>query len=253
MRVFFILLGKELRSFFFSPIAYVVLALFMVINGFSFYQGLGALNASQASEHHIAQWVFFPRYFFFYFFFVFPLITMRLFAEETKLGTLEALLTAPVRTSQVLLAKYCSALVFYIVLWLPNMIYFLLVRMVTNNQLIVPMGSVFGAYVILFSLGLFHIAIGCLASAMTRNQIVAAILCFTLTLLHFLVGAFLLYHAKNATQEAGNILQYVATDRHMELFTKGVIDSRPVVYYASFAGLLLAVTHQVLEYRRWKA
>jgi ABC-2 type transport system permease protein len=156
MRVFFILLGKELRSFFFSPVAYVVLALFMVINGFSFYQGLGALNAGP-SEHHIAQWVFFPKYFFFYFFFVFPLITMRLFAEETRMGTMEALLTAPVRSSQVLLAKYASAMIFYMTLWLPNLLYFVIVRWVTNNQVRVPTGAVFGSYLIIFALGLFHV------------------------------------------------------------------------------------------------
>jgi ABC-2 type transport system permease protein len=252
MRVFLILLGKELRSFFFSPIAYVVLALFMVINGFSFYQGLGVLNA-KPSENHMAQWVFFPRYFFFYFFFVFPLITMRLFAEETRMGTLESLLTAPVRTSQVLLAKYASAVIFYITLWLPNLLYFAVVKWITNDQLVVPSGAVFGSYAILIAMGLFHIAIGCLASSLTRNQIVAAILCFTLTLLHFLVGAFLLYHAQNSAQESSSLLHYVASDRHMEYFTKGVIDTRPLVYYASFAGLLLMLTHQVLEYRRWKA
>ncbi len=252
MRVFLILLGKELRSFFFSPIAYIVLALFMVINGFSFYQGLGALNA-KPSEHHMAQWVFFPRYFFFYFFFVFPLITMRLFAEENKMGTLEALLTAPVRTSQVMLAKYFSAVIFYLMLWVPNLLYFAIVRYITNGQAEAPSGALAGSYIILTFLGLFHIAIGCLASAMTRNQIVAAIMCFTATLLHFLVGSFLVYHAQNTAQESGSLLHYVATDRHMEFFTKGVIDTRPLVYYSSFAVLLLMLTHQVLEYRRWKS
>jgi ABC-2 type transport system permease protein len=82
---------------------------------------------------------------------------------------------------------------------------------------------------------------------------VAAILCFTLTLLHYLVGAFLLYHAQNSAQDSLGLLHYVASDRHMQFFTKGVIDSRPLVYYASFAGFLLVLTHQALEYRRWKS
>jgi ABC-2 type transport system permease protein len=252
MRVFLILLGKELRAFFLSPVAYIVLGLFMVLNGLMFSQGIATLG-EKPSEHHLAQWVFFPRYFFFYFFFVFPLITMRLFAEEQKQGTLEALLTAPVRTSHVLLAKYASAVIFYTILWLPNLAYFGIVKWVTNNQVVIPFGAVLGSYLILFVLGLFHIAIGCLASSLTKNQIVAAIICFTLTVLHFLIGQFLLFHAQNAPVEVGNLVQYISTNNHMDYATKGMLDSRPVVYYVSFAVLLLALTHQVLEYRRWKA
>jgi ABC-2 type transport system permease protein len=252
MRVFWILLTKELRSFFLSPVAYVVLGLFMILNGFTFFQGLSALRETP-SEYHLAQWVFFPRYFFFYFFFVFPLITMRLFAEEQKLGTLESLLTAPVRTSQVLLAKYSAAVVFYLIMWLPNLIYFAIVKWVTSNQVVIPQGAVLGSYVILLVLGLFHIAIGCLASALTRNQIIAAIICFTLTLLHFLLGQFLLYHQSEMSQEALPLVHYITTERHMDFATKGVLDSRPVVYYASLAVLLLTLTHQVLEHRRWKS
>lgn len=252
MRTFLILLGKELRSFFLSPVAYIVLALFMVISGFSFSQAITLLR-EKPSEMSIVQWTFYPRWFFFYFFFLFPLITMRLFAEEQKLGTLESLLTAPVRAVHVLLAKYFSAVIFYIVLWIPNLVYLAILNWVADGRVDVPLGALSGSYLIILLSGLFHIAIGCLASALTRNQIVAAIICFTLILLHFLLGMFLLLMADNYPVQMTDIVNYFATTQHMSYFTRGLIDTRAIVYYVSFSVLLLTITHQVLEYRRWKS
>ena len=252
MRTFFILLGKELRSFFLSPVAYIVLALFMVISGFSFSQAITLLQ-EKPSETSIVQWTFYPRWFFFYFFFLFPLITMRLFAEEQKTGTLESLLTAPVRAGQVLLAKYFSAVIFYIILWLPNLLYLGILHWVSDGRVVIPLGALGGCYLIILLSGLFHIAVGCLASALTRNQIVAAIICFTLILLHFLLGMFLLLMAENVPADMKDLVNYFATTQHMSYFTVGLIDTRAIVYYLSFSLLLLTITHQVLEYRRWKA
>lgn len=252
MRTFLVLLGKELRSFFFSPVAYIVLALFMVISGFSFSQAISNLR-EKPSEFSIVQWTFYPRWFFFYFFFLFPLITMRLFAEEQKQGTLESMLTAPVRAVHVLLAKYFSALIFYMILWLPNLLYLAVLQWVADGRVEIPYGALTGSYIIIFLTGLFHIAIGCLASSLTKNQIVAAIICFTMILLHYLIGAFLLYFATNNPVQMTDVVNYFTTDQHMNFFTKGLIDSRPMVYYGSFTVLLLTLTHQVLEYRRWKS
>ncbi len=252
MRTFLVLLGKELRSFFFSPVAYIVLALFMVISGFSFAQAISTLK-EKPSEFSIVQWTFYPRWFFFYFFFLFPLITMRLFAEEQKLGTLESMLTAPVRTVHVLLAKFSCAVIFYVILWLPNLLYLGLLQWISGGRVEIPYGALGGSYLIIILTGLFHIAVGCLASALTRNQIVAAIICFTLILLHFLTGLFLLFFASKIPVDVNDILNYFSTTQHMDYFTKGLIDTRPMVYYLSFTVLLLALTHQVLEYRRWKS
>jgi ABC-2 type transport system permease protein len=252
MRVFFILLGKELRSFFLSPVAWVVLAFFMVISGFAFGQGIARLS-EKPSEYSIVQWTFLSRWFYFYFFFPFPIITMRLFAEEQKLGTLESLLTAPVRTVQVLLAKYAAAVVFFIVLWIPNLLYLGILHWVSGGKVEMPHGAVWGSYLILLLTGFFHLAIGCLASALTKNQIVAAIICFSLILLHFLLGGWLLTMAENRPVDVDSVVSYLSMDRHMNYFTKGALDTRPMVYYLSFSALLLAFTHQILEYRRWKA
>lgn len=252
MRVFFILLAKELRSFFLSPVAWVVLALFMCMIGVSFSFSINFLRL-KPSEASIVKWTFFPPWFWYYYFFVFPLITMRLFAEERKMGTLEALLTAPVRAGQVLLAKYSAATIFYIVLWLPVVLYFGVLHWIMKGEVDIPPGQVAGGYLIILVTGLFHLALGCLASALTRNQIIAAILGYALILLHFLAGVFLLYTTQDNPDQVRPLLDHVVTMRHVDYFTSGLIDSRPIVYYLSFTVLLLAVTLQVLEYRRWKA
>ena len=256
MRIFFILLGKELRSFFLSPVAWVVLAMFMAISGISFSWAVNHL-AEKPQEQSLVQWTFVPLWFWLYYPMIFPLITMRLFAEEQKLGTLESLLTAPVRTVQVLLAKYFSAVLFYVVLWLPVLLYFGVLNWVLKGQVEFPAGALKGCYLILLLTGLFHLALGLLASALTRNQIVAASLGFGFIIMHFLGGIFLQTQALNP--QLKNILlpkelvQHMAIKGHIDSFSMGLLDTRPMMYYLSFTILILAITHQVLEYRRWKS
>ena len=251
MRTTLILFRREFSAFFLSPVAYIVIALVMVLNGFSFQAAMTVLETAP-SEGSLVTWTFNSRWFWLFYFFIFPLITMRLFAEERKLGTWEALLTAPVRTSQVILAKFGAALAFYLILWIPSAANFFLFDAITGGATELPPGALFGSYLVIFLMGLFHVAIGCFASALTSNQIVAAITCFTLCLVHFLVGMFAVYLGQGMTIEFGEFYFYFATVEHIRTFTSGLIDTRPMVYYVTFTLLFLAFTHQVLEYRRWK-
>ena len=251
MRTFLILLSKELRSFFLSPVAWVVLAMFMAISGLSFSWSINILR-EKPQDQSIVQWTFVPVWFWLYYPFLFPLITMRLFAEEQKLGTLESLLTAPVRTWQVMLGKYFSAVIFYLILWLPVLLYFAVLTWVLRGRVEIPRGALGGSYLILFVTGLFNLALGCLASALTRNQIIAAILGFAFIILHFLGGVFIMQQAQDH-QEFRPVMDYVAIKGHIESFASGLIDTRPIVYYCSATLLILMLTHQVLEYRRWKS
>jgi ABC-2 type transport system permease protein len=254
MRTFLILLGKELRSFFLSPVAWVVLAMFMAITGLSFSWAVDHLR-EKPQDQSIVKWTFVPNWFWLYYPILFPLITMRLFAEEQKLGTLESLLTAPVRTVQVLLAKYFAAVFFYLVLWLPVLVDFGVLHWVLKGQVEFPPGALQGCYLILLLTGLFHLALGLLASALTRNQIVAFMVGFGLIMLHFLGGVFLQTQALHSQLKAQltPLVQHVAIRGHVDSFAMGLLDTRPMVYYVSFTVLILAVTHQVLEYRRWKS
>jgi ABC-2 type transport system permease protein len=250
MRCFFILLKKELRSFFVSPVAYIVLALVMVLNGLSFRAALNILE-SAPSEGSIVTWTFYSRWFWLSYFFVFPLLTMRLFAEEQKLGTMETLLTAPVRTWEVVWSKYLAAVIFYCIIWAPSMANFWLIEKITAGLVSVPMGALWGSYLILLVMGLFNLAVGCFTSSLTSNQIVAAVMSFTLSLAHFLVGVFVQV-GRNVPETFIDLVQYISSSDHIRNFTNGLIDSRPIVYYTSLAMLFLALTHQVLEFRRWK-
>ncbi len=244
------LLAKELRSFFFSPIAWVVMALVMLLNGFSFTTALETLRSGDRTIS-LARYTFDTPIFWFAYFFIFPVATMRLFAEEQKLGTIETLLTAPVSTLQVLVSKYLAGLIFYIVVWLPSLLNFFIFRL-SYPQSADAVGSLAGSYTIIFLIGAFNIAIGCLASALTRNQLVAAMTCFTLCLLHFLVGYFLGNVLPDLHEAYRPFVELISTSLHVRLFVDGLVDTRQIVYYLSGAALLLTLTYHVLEFRKWK-
>jgi len=250
MRCFFILLNKELWGFFVSPVAYVVLALAMVLNGFSFRAALSILE-SAPSEGSIVTWTFYSRWFWLSYFFIFPLLTMRLFAEEKKMGTLETLLTAPVRTWEVVWSKYLASVIFYCLIWVPSVLNFWLLRKLTGGAVEIPVGALQGSYLVLFFMGLFNLAVGCFASSLTSNQIVAAVVSFTVCLMHFLVGVFVQV-GRNVPEKFIDVVQYISSSDHIRLFTTGLLDTRPMVNYTSLALLFIVLTQQVLDFRKWR-
>jgi len=251
MRTFWVLFKKELRAFFVSPVAYIVLALVMVLSGFSFRAALSVLE-SAPSEGSIVTWTFHAMWFWLSYFFIFPLLTMRLFAEEKKMGTLETLFTAPVSAWQVVWAKYLAAVVVYCVLWVPSYINFRLVDWISVGQVEIPHGALKGSYLILLAMGMFNLAVGCFASALTSNQIIAAVISFTISLLHFLIGLFIMVVGRKVADTFVDVISYFASMEHIRTFTSGLIDTRPLVYYTSLALLFIALTHQVVEFRRWR-
>src|SRR5438270_5402172 len=186
MRKFYTLLSREIRSYFHSPIAYIVLVFFLLVSGVDFYFQVSFMN-QRAAGYSVQEAFFNSVFFWFAFVLIFPLITMRLFAEEFKLGTIEPLMTAPVRDLQVVLAKFFGAVVFYIVLWIPTMLYFVIFQKITNEAAANSVGAFWGSYLMLLLLGMFYISIGCLASVLTKNQIIAAVISFCgITLLFFM-------------------------------------------------------------------
>src|SRR5438105_14332629 len=187
MRKFYTLLVREVRSYFHSPIAYVVLVFFLLVSGVDFYFQVSFMNQRPAS-YSVQEAFFNSVFFWFAFVWIFPLITMRLFSEEFKLGTIEPLMTAPVRDLQVVLAKFFGALVFYVVLWIPTLLYFAIFQKITHQSAANSVGAYWGSYLLLLLLGMFYLSIGCLASVVTKNQIVAAGISFSaITLLCFLI------------------------------------------------------------------
>src|SRR5213594_5258982 len=133
MRKFYTLLAREVRGYFHSPIGYIVVVFFLLVTGVNYYFEISFMNQRPAS--YSVQEAFFNNVFFWLpFILIFPLITMRLFAEEFKLGTIEPLMTAPVRDWQVVLSKFFGALVFYLVLWIPTICYFVIFQIITGHM-----------------------------------------------------------------------------------------------------------------------
>ncbi|MDQ6807960.1 MAG: ABC transporter permease [Verrucomicrobiota bacterium] len=250
MRKFFVLLAREVRSYFYSPIAYIVLVFFLLVSGIDFYFQLSFMNQRPVS--YTVQEAFFNSVFFWFaFVLIFPLITMRLFAEEFKLGTIEPLMTAPVRDWQVVLSKFFGALVFYIVLWLPTLLYFAIFQAVTHQAAANSLGAYGGAYLMLLLLGMFYLSVGCLASVMTKNQIIAAIISFCVITMLFFLGlvSFILLDISSTTRQ---LLGYFSAIEQMGTLSRGEIDTRPMVLYLSMTIVMLTLTHQIFQSRKWR-
>src|SRR4051794_15390391 len=250
MRKFYTLLSREVRSYFYSPIAYVVLLFFLFVAGADFYFQLSFMNGKPVS-YSVQEAFFNSVFFWFAFVLIFPLITMRLFSEEFKLGTIEPLMTAPVRDWEVVLAKFFGALVFYLVLWIPTLLYFLIFQVVTHQPATNSMGAYFGAYLMLLLLGMFYLSIGCLASVLTKNQIVAAIISFCAITLHFFSGllSFIIQDISSATRQ---LLGYFSAIEQMGTLSRGEIDTRPIVLYLSLTMVMLSLTYLAFQSRKWR-
>ena len=250
MRKFFTLLSREIRSYFYSPIAYIVLVFFLLVSGVDFYFQVSFMN-QRAVPYSVQEAFFNSVFFWFAFVLIFPLITMRLFAEEFKLGTIEPLMTAPVRDWQVVLAKYFGALIFYVILWIPTVLYFVIFQAITHQPAAGSNGAYFGSYLMLLLLGMFYLSIGCFASVLTRNQIVAAIISFaTITLLFFLgLISFILLDVSSETRQ---LLGYFSAIEQMGTLSRGEIDTRPIVLYLSMTIVMLTFTYQAFQSRKWR-
>lgn len=251
MRRFFILLRRELASFYYSPIAYAVLFFFLILNGLSFWFAVALLSRGP-SELTVVQTFFNSFFFWMAYLLVFPVITMRLFAEEFKLGTIETLMTAPVRDWEVVASKFVAALIFYLSLWLPSLLYFLIFGWLGNREAVGFGAQLWAPYLLLLLMGMFNISLGCVGSSLTSNQIIAAMITLMLTISIFFL-TLINYVINSPSPLVREITAYIAQLDHMDSFSKGIIDSRPLIFYPSVTLLALAVTFHIFQYRRWKA
>src|SRR5213594_3646534 len=245
MRKFYTLLSREVRSYFHSPIAYIVLIFFLIVSGIDFYFQVSFMNQRQV-QYTIQEAFFNSVFFWFAFVLIFPLITMRLFAEEFKLGTIEPLTTAPVRDWQVVLSKFFGALVFYLILWIPTILYFWIFLRITNQPAAHSGGAYWGSYLMLLLLGMFYISIGCFASVLTRNQIIAAVISFCAITLHFFSG-LITFIVTEVSSTMRQVLGYFSALEQMATLSRGEIDTRPIVLYLSLTIVMLGLTYQAFQ------
>ena len=249
MRLLRILVFKELKGFFLTPFGWVVLTLVALMQGVSLSTAMKGFRDTPLKDS-LVYVTFHTPLFWFYFLFIFPLITMRLFAEEERAGTLETLLTAPVWTWQVVASKYLAAMTFYTILWLPCWLQFKLFDWVTGLPAAWTYGALGGTFAILMLLGAAYTALGCLASALTSNQIIAGLLTIGLLMLQYFVGYVTVIWGESFV--GAPFFHYISSQRHLHYFASGLIDSRPFVYYLSVTAFLLFLTYQVVDFRRWR-
>jgi ABC-2 type transport system permease protein len=240
---------RELGSFFQSPMAYVIIALVALVNAFIFYVWLQIITINHITEYNVGQAIFNGVFFWFLVMVLIPLLTMRTFAEEYKMGTIELLLTAPVREWEVVLAKYGAVLTLVLSLWGSTVCNLIYLYAFTKEKQPLIWGSLLLPYVMVTLFCMFYVSIGLLASSLTRNQILAGVMAFAATFLIFCMS-FLSYLG---LQEYKDVLSYFSATEQMETFSKGVFDSRPVVLYLSGTVFVLFLTQRVLQSRRLKS
>ncbi len=240
-----VLTWREIESTFYSPLSYIVLTMFLILNGFSFYITLPDVqgNVSAAVTHFLGL----NLIFWLSALFIPPVITMRLLAEEKKSGTIEMLMTAPVSETQVVLAKYAGAMAFYIFLWMPSLLYIIIIKRFGG---IPDNGVILSSYAGIFLLGSSLIALGLFTSSLSGNQIVAAVTALVLNLMIFFVPMLSL---TIEWTPARRVLDQLWIWNHfLETFSKGILDSFHVVFYAGLTVLFLFLAVRSLEAQKWR-
>jgi len=236
---------REIGAYFYSPMAYVVLFLFMLTNGILFaYFCYG--HASDPRQIPLVVERLFGMALI-WMLPLSPLLTMRLFSEEKRTGTIEMLMTAPVREREVVLGKFFAAQGFYMFIWLSIMPLMAILAILGS----LDWGPVLAVYIGLFSLGLLTNSLGLLASAATRNQLISAIIALTGNLVFMMASMGYAYFRDDP--ESMRFLHYLSYTAHFNVdYMRGIVDLRYIFYYASFAALFLFFCTRVVEARKWQ-
>ena len=271
------LLRKELRHFFDSPIAWLVMAGFTFVNGFVFL--FLADYYTQTPNEPLVRVFFGNGFFWILQFIVIPAITMRLIAEERASGTLETLMTAPVTDAEVVFSKFLAAFVFYVVMWLPTLVLLGAAYHYAAPELfyrdlwkghelsfgyarhvwgkvneVMDLGPVGAAYLGVFLMGAAWIGIGLLASSLARNQVVAFIVGFVALLMLFSIGFLENLITVDPVWLPGlrEVLHYLSFSNAFDDFPRGLVDTRSVVYFVSLTVFSLFLATRVVESRKWR-
>ena len=222
---------KEFKDYFISPIAYIVISLFLIVTGWFFFSTFFIFDRADLRDFFSLLPIIFS--------FIIPAITMRLFSEEKNVGSYEILLTMPVTFTDIALGKFFAATLFTVSMLIPTLSYPLFISLIGK----VDMGPVIGGYIGAIFLCAAYCSLGILASSLTRNQIVAfiigAALCFTLTILDkllFFMPSKLL-----------PVIEFLGANSHFATISKGIIDSRDILYFVSVVFISIFSTHIVMH------
>lgn len=244
MRTFLALTYREIAAYFVSPVAYIVIFVFLCASGLGLWENVYELVYSYKVP---VQWMWVFGWPVIISMLIAPFITMRLLAEEKNRGTLERLMTAPLSDWTVVLSKFFSAVSFYVMMLAPTVLFAVYLGMFTS----LDRGELIGSYLGLILMTATMISIGLFISSMCGNQMSAGIISFALALFLIFTNQFI----KPAIPMGSvweDVVKYVNLMQHTEHFAKGVIDTKDVVFYLSVSVLFLFWTVRVVESRRWK-
>ncbi|MDI6785656.1 MAG: ABC transporter permease [bacterium] len=233
-----IIFKKEFNSYFNSHIAYIFITVFLILSGWLFLRGFFLINqATMRGYFDILPWLFL--------FFV-PAITMRLWSEEKKLGTLEILYTLPLKNHEIVLGKFLASFLFLILNVSLTFTIPLMISMIGNPD----HGPIVGSYIGAFLMGGAYLAIGLFASSLTENQIVAFIIGVVISFILLIIGEnFILLVAPDILVP---VLRYLGLGVHFDSIGRGVIDTRDLIYYLSIIVVFLYFNIQFLESKKWR-
>jgi ABC-2 type transport system permease protein len=222
---------KELKDYFISPIAYIVISIFLLVTGWFFFTTFFYFN--QADLRNFFDLLPFT------FSFLIPAITMRLFSEELNMGSYEMLLTLPVTFTDILFGKFLAGVLFVAAALIPTLAYPVCISFM--GQL--DWGPVIGGYIGAVLLGAAFVAVGIFASSLTRNQIIAFIVGMVICFILALIDKMLLFFPRSML----GFLGYLGADYHFKNIAKGIVDSRDIIYFFSVVFIGLYSTHLVMQ------
>lgn len=234
MRNINIILAKELRSMFNSPVAYIIMVVFLLLSGWFFTNSLFLQNV--ASLRSVFETI--P----FLLLFIAPAITMRTISEERKVGTIELLLTKPVMDHDIIVGKFLAAWIFFALALLPTLMYLITILFLGS----IDPGPVIGGYLGLLLLGGGFLSLGIVGSTLTENQVVAFIVSFLIVFTLFIIDKVIMYFPGSIA----SVIQYLGIEYHFSNIARGVIDSRDLVYYISLIGFSLLLSSALLERKK---
>jgi ABC-2 type transport system permease protein len=250
MQAYLTLTRRELATFFLSISGYVIIAGLALLVGLDFVTLLNSVGTDPVSMP-ITQLFFNNLLLWIIIVLTAPVITMRLFALEKATGTFETLTTTPVGEIQIVAAKFTASVIFFVVMWLPTLACMFIVQHFANQPGALETGTLCSMYLGLFLAGCFILSIGCFASALTKSQVVAGML----TLVAGMALLMLNWLAQNISPGGPwqtQVLSFFNLSQQMIDFTRGVLDTRVIVFYLSVTFFFLFLTLRVIESRRWK-
>lgn len=238
IRTIWTLFKKELWGYFNSPIAYIFIAVFLIVGNWLFFQNFFLYQqANMRNYFSLLPWVFL---------FLSPALTMRLWAEERKAGTIEFLLTLPVTNWQAVLSKFLGVLSFMFIALLLTLTIPLSISFMGRLDIGVLVCSYLGSLLLAGA----YLSLGLFMSSLTKNQIVAFVLGLVSCFIFFIIGYEFVVMA--APDWAGRILDFVGLGNHFQNIAKGVVDSKDIIYYVTFIFFFLWLNVRVIERRAWK-